>query len=126
MSLKTWEINGVSLYLDLQDVETMERYESAFEKMGEEENEIPKDGKQSVRIRAHCELYRRLYDRIFGEGTADRIFKGIPMHIGVYEDVYLQFLGFVREQVAHANKQRTEILTKYSPNRAQKRAAKKR
>ena len=69
MSRKTWEINGLNLELDLENADCMERYENAFEEMKKEENEVPKDGKASMRIRAYCRLFRNLYDNIFGEGT---------------------------------------------------------
>lgn len=125
MSLKNWEINGCSLPLDLEDAEAMERYEAAFDKMAEEEKTIPKDGRQSARIRAYCVLYHHLYDNIWGEGTAERIFKGKPMNTAVYDDVYYSFLDFVRAQTVNAAQKRAEKLDKYRPNRAQKRAAKR-
>lgn len=49
--MNTWEINGLSLELDLGDADVMERYENAFEEMAKEENTIPKEGRQSERIR---------------------------------------------------------------------------
>lgn len=51
-----WEVNGLSLELDLDDADNMERYENAFDIMAKEENQIPKDGKQSERIRAYCQI----------------------------------------------------------------------
>ncbi len=125
MSQKNWEINGISLHLDLEDVEILERYENAFDAMAEEEKKLPKDGKASDRVRAYCEMYRHLYDKIFGDGTADKIFAGKPMNAAVYDEVYDSFLEFVREQLVAAAKHRGERLNKYRPNRAQKRAAAK-
>lgn len=124
MSLKNWEINGISLHLDLEDAAAIERYEDAFDAMAEEEKKIPKDGKASKRIRAYCEMYRHLYDKIFGDGTADKIF-GDTMNAAVYDEVYDSFLEFVRGQLTAAAKRRSEHLNKYRPNRAQKRAAAK-
>jgi len=122
-NLKAWEINGISLPLDLEDVDVMERYENAFQLMQQDEISIPKDGKASDRIRAYCNLYRKLYDNLFGAGTADKIFAGKPMSAAVYESTYLSFLDFVSAQTAAAAERRNAILTKYQPNRAQKRAA---
>lgn len=124
-NLKVWEINSVSLPLDLEDVDVMERYENAFQQMQQDEISIPKDGKASDRIRAYCNLYRKLYDNLFGEGTADKIFDGQPMSAAVYESAYLSFLDFVRAQTAAANERRNALLTKYQPNRAQKRGTMK-
>lgn len=122
-STKVWEINGISLPLDLEDADVMERYENAFEQMSSAEKTIRLDGRASGRIRAYCNLYRKLYDNLFGAGTADKIFAGQPMSASVYELTYMSFLDFVRAQTAEATERRNALLTKYQPNRAQKRAA---
>lgn len=122
-NLKAWEINGISLPLDLEDAEVMERYEKAFDSMAEAEKTIRIDGRASGRIRAYCMLYRNLFDQLFGDGTSDRIFAGKPMSAAVHEEVYMNFLEFVTAQTAAANERRAVLLDKYRPNRAQKRAA---
>ena len=54
-----WKWNDVELEIDLEDVDFQERYEKAFEVMGEEEKNLKKIGKLSfqmwkiVRIIAH-------------------------------------------------------------------------
>ena len=118
----TWEINGVSLTIDLQDADQMERYENAFDRMGEDEKAIPKDGKASARIRAYCAMFRKLYDNIFGAGTSDKIFAGQPTSTDVYDAVYEQFLAFVRGQLVGASERRAQMLQKYRPNREQRMA----
>lgn len=122
MSQKTWEINGHSLELDLTDADAVERYENAFDDMNAAEKLIPKDGKASERIRACCELFKKLFDTIFGEGTSDKIFEGIPTSISAYEEIYYSFLDFARKQFDEDTKQRAARLTKYTPNRQQRRA----
>lgn len=121
MSQKIWEINGLSLELDLEDADCMERYENAFDKMSEEEKQIPKDGKASARIRAYCRLFRNLYDRIFGEGTSEKIFKGITDNTDAYDEVYYKLLDFVTAQRNAAVTKRNEKMSKYRPNRQQRR-----
>lgn len=121
----TWEINGLSLELDLDDVDNMERYENAFEFMAKEEMEMPKDGRQSERIRAYCQLFHRLYDRIFGDGTSEQIFDGVKQSIKAYDEIYLSFLKFVQAQMISAAQERAEWRAKYFPNRKQRRAAEK-
>ncbi len=121
MSQKIWEINGLSLELDLEDADCMERYENAFEKMSEEEKQIPKDGKASVRIRAYCRLFRNLYDRLFGEGTSEKLFEGVPENTDAYDEVYYKLLDFVTAQRTAAVEKRAEKLSKYRPNRQQRR-----
>ena len=124
MSLK-WEVNGLSLELDLDSYDNMKRYEDAFEQMAEEEKLIPKDGRQSERIRAYCQLFHRLYDRIFGEGTSEKIFSGIPESVKACDGIYLSFLKFVQEQMISSAQERAEWRTKYFPNREQRRAVSK-
>ena len=121
--LKVWEINGISLPLDLEDADVMERYENAFEAMAAAEKKIPKDGKRSAVYRAYCMLYRNLFDQLFGEGTANKIFANQPMSAAVYEEAYDSFLTFAKTQTTAANERRNALLNKYQPNRAQKRAA---
>ncbi len=125
MSQKTWEINGKSFELDLTDADTVERYENAFENMEAAEKLIPKDGKASERIRACCGLFKKLFDTIFGEGTSDQVFEGVPTSISAYEEIYYSFLDFAHAQFEADTKQRAERLTKYTPNRKQRRAKKK-
>lgn len=92
MNSEIWEINGCELNLDIEDADVMERYENAFEAMSAEENEIPKDGKQSEKIFSDC-----------------------PVNTSVYDDVYFEFLNFVRNQTVDSAKQRVEKLSKYRP-----------
>lgn len=125
MSQKIWEINGLSLELDLEDADCMERYENAFDEMKKEENEAPKDGKASARIRAYCRLFRDLYDRIFGEGTSEKIFRDIPDNTDLYDEIYFKFLDFVTAQKNAAMEAKAEKMTKYRPNRQQRRSLKK-
>lgn len=125
MSQNVWEINGVSLPLDLDDADVMERVEDAFDAMEQEEKQIPKDGKQSARIRAYCNLFRNLFDHVFGEGTSEQIFKDKPMKTEVYDEAYFSFLECIRTQKEKAAQKRRERLSKYRPNRKQRRAAEK-
>lgn len=126
MSQNIWEINGVSLELDLEDADVMERYEKAFDIMAESEKTLPKDGRASERIRAYCKLFADLFDNIFGAGTSEKIFKGVPVSAAAYEDVYTSFLDAVKAMKMSSVQRRAQMLEKYKPqNRQQRRAAKK-
>lgn len=119
---KVWEINGISLPLDLDDADAMEAYEEAFELMALEEEELPREGKASVRMRAYCEMYRKLFLDIFGD-EALPLFEGVKDNVNYYESLYTQFLDFVQTQTTAAVQKRAQMLSKYTPNRAQKRNA---
>lgn len=123
-SATTWNINGHSFHIDLQDVDATERYEAAFEKMGEEEKSIPQEGKASVRLRAYCTMFRNLFDNLFGPGSADKIF-GTTNNAKIMTEVYEDFLNFVDGQQAAAVEVQNRIVTRFSPNRAQRREAAK-
>ena len=126
MSHKIWEINGLSLELDLQDADVNERCEQAFEAMEKHEKELPKDGKNSERIRSYCQLFKDLFDDIFGRGTSEQLFEGQPTNVDVYEGIYFKFLDFVSVQRVGIAKEKSERLSKYKPvNRQQRRAAAK-
>lgn len=125
MSLKIWEINSLKLELDMEDADVQERYENAFEKLSEEENQIKKDGKMSEFTRSYCNMFVRLYDRIFGEGTSEKIFAGIPVSISRYIEIYDSFLEFIKQQTDDANANIAKKVAKYRPNRQQRRSKKK-
>ena len=125
MSQKIWQINGKGYELDLTDAEVVERYENAFADMDSAEKLIPKDGKASDRIRACCDLFRKLFDTLFGDSTSKQIFEGVPTSISAYEEIYYSFLDFARAQFEEDAKQRAARLTKYTPNRQQRRVKKK-
>lgn len=117
-----WHINGFDFELDMQDADTLDRYEAAFVKMSENEKKLPKDGKASDRVRAYCNLFRMLYDDIFGAGSAEKIL-GTSNNARVVNEVYEQFLEFVNSQRSVIADTQNRLLERFSPNRAQRRAA---
>lgn len=124
MSLNTtWEYNGHKFELDLTDADTIERSEDAFALMQEEEKKLPKDGKTSVKIRAYCSLFRKMFDSHFGEGAGNAII-GEKDSIANCHAAYDSFLAFVAEQADARNNFANELNKKYT-NRAQRRAAAK-
>lgn len=123
--MKTWKINGLELALDMEDADTAERYESAFDIMMQEEKETKNIVRLSQKIRAYCKIFRNLYDRIFGEGTSAKIFENVPENCAEYDRIYCDFLDFVKNQRSDSAQRKSRILTKYSPNHQQKRMNKK-
>ncbi len=86
---------------------------------------LPKDGKASERIIAYCQVFRNLYDRLFGEGSAEKIFADVPMNIERYNEIYENFLDFVQECNNEGAKKYADLISKYKPNRQQRRTAAK-
>lgn len=117
-----WHVNGHEFPLDLQDASVSERCEKAFLAMSEREKAIPKDGLNSARIRARCDLFRSLFDDLFGEGAGQKIF-GDEYNARTATEVYEKFLDFMANQRNGLLEVENRVMNRYSQNRAQRRAA---
>lgn len=118
-----WSYNGVELELDMTDPGVVEKYELSCKKMEDESKAMPKDGMKSVLIRHYCTMIRNFLDRIFGEGTSNKL---VEKESGIaLTDCYESFLDFVASQNQLLSDKQNRITSRYSPNRAQRRAATK-
>lgn len=108
-----WEINGISLELDFEDAETLERYEQAFSTF--EKTEFPPKNKPAEYIRAYCKAFRQLYDDIFGYEVSKDIFKNIKDNSRLYDETFESFLDYASSVSNKANQRRIKVFTKYSP-----------
>lgn len=115
MSLYT--INGVELDIDLNDYDFQKKYEEAFLKMGEEQLSLKKTGSNSELTKAYCDLFYNLFDRIFGEGTGDKLFCG-KRNIAVTDSVYTQFIDICTQQAKEAAERRSEMLCRLKPDKS--------
>lgn len=123
MSLQSiFTYNGVEFPFDAYDAEDSERMEIASEHMAASEKRLPKEGKNSEIVRAHCQLIKDYFDDIFGEGAGVAICTE-RSNLNVHYDAYDSFLAFVRAQ-KEAILERGNSYKKYS-NRQQRRAAEK-
>lgn len=118
-----WSINGLELEMDLDDVETLEKYEKAFTEMDIQEKEFPKDGKTSEIVRRYCDLYYRLFENLFGKDDADKMVQK-KYHMGQWEEVYASFLKFASLQMNAINARRNAIIQP-TKNRAARRSKQK-
>ena len=118
-----WSINGLELEMDLDDAETLEKYEKAFTEMDVQEKEFPKDGKTSEIVRRYCDLYYRLFENLFGKDNADKIVQK-KYHMGQWEEVYASFLKFASLQMNAINARRNAIIQP-TKNRAARRSKQK-
>lgn len=116
-----WHINGIELELDMADVMVQSRYEKAFENLGKAEKKLPKTGPNSERTLAYCNMFRVLFDDIFGTGTSQKIF-GDVNNARVMTETYEQFLEFVQNQGEQLSQTKNRVIDRFSPNRAQRRA----
>ena len=118
-----WSINGLELEMDLDDAETLEKYEKAFTEMDIQEKEFPKDGKTSEIVRRYCDLYYRLFENLFGKDDADKMVQK-KYHMGQWEEVYAFFFKFASLQMNAINARRNAIIQP-TKNRAARRSKQK-
>lgn len=117
---RIWKINGLELELDLEDADVFEKTMKTFEQMDEDGRNIDKTGKMPEFIKRYCEIYYNAFDRIFGEGTGEKIFNG-KKNMRNCDEVWDSFLGFMQVAVKKANARRLQLSGKYMPNRDQNR-----
>lgn len=120
MNNTVFEINGKSYELDIADVETMERYDAAFEAMKKRGEAITDLDSPVAIMRAYCENFVKLYDDLFGEGAGKEIL-GDKLNTTKCDETYAEFLDFVRTQKEESINRRASIIA-YTPNRRQRRA----
>ncbi len=100
--------------IDYLDVDVMEKVNDAFQKVVED---IQDNGQyegltNTDAIRHQCAAIDKFLDTVFGEGTAQRVFKG-KVHYGQH----LEAFGIVSEYVQEQKGGITDLVDKYSPNR---------
>lgn len=117
---RIWKINGLELELDLEDADVFEKTMKTFEQMDEDGRNIDKTGKMPEFIKRYCDIYYNAFDRIFGEGTGEKIFSG-KKNMRNCDEVWDSFLGFMQVAVKKANARRLQLSGKYMPNRDQNR-----
>ena len=108
-----WKWNDVELDIDLEDADFVEKYEKAFNRMGETEKSVMSVGSLTERCKDYCKMFFQLFDDIFGNGTSDKLFKG-KMHMGLVDECYESFLTFAKKEMEEANKRRVARVTKLS------------
>ena len=72
------KICGQELELDLFDADTMEIYEKSLNKVVKRTKEAAKHTELSNAegIRETCGIVKDFFDEVFGDGTAEKLFKG--------------------------------------------------
>lgn len=112
--MSQWKWNEVELEIDLEDVDFQKKYETAFNEMAEDEKKLQQTGNVSDFSAMYCDMHFKLFDRIFGEGTSEKLFKG-KRNIGTVEDCYDSFIQTCTKDVMEINKRRSKRVAKYKP-----------
>ena len=112
------KICGQELELDLFDADTMEIYEKSLNKVVERSKEAAKHTELSNAegIRETCGIVKDFFDEAFGDGTAEKLFKG-KNNLAICMDAF----GIVSSEAGKMKGQVNAITNKYNMNRAQRR-----
>ncbi len=112
------KICGQELELDLFDADTMEIYEKSLNKVVERSKEAAKHTELSNAegIRETCGIVKDFFDEVFGDGTAEKLFKG-KNNLAICMDAF----GIVSSEASKMKGQVNAITNKYNMNRAQRR-----
>lgn len=108
-----WEINDIKLPFDFDDAETMDRYLTAMKQVQSDASTIVTEGTRADEIRSYCAVFDKMYDTIFGPGTADKIFQG-RKNINLYDMTYDDFLEFVKRCRMTSQRNTNDRIQKYS------------
>lgn len=115
--MSQWKIReDLILEICMDDVEFQEKYENAFEKLGQKEKALQKVGKVSEISKAYCKMFYELFDDIFGPGVGNKIFEG-KQNVTLCESMYDSFIEHASEEVRRINEERSKRLAKYKPIR---------
>lgn len=107
-----WEINGLQLECDLEDVETADKVEKALKKMSA--TAVEKTDSMVEAIKFQCNVVKTVFVDIFGEDTTEEIFKGIKLNRRLYTDVLYSFYDYMAEQ-RQAMVRRSNAISRYVP-----------
>ena len=112
------KICGQELELDLFDADTMEVYEKSMDEVVKRAEESNKHTELSNAdgIREMCGIVKNFFDEVFGDGTAEKLFKG-KNNLAICMDAF----GIVSSEAGKMKDQVNAITNKYNMNRAQRR-----
>lgn len=110
-------INGKEFDFDIADADCMERYENALQEMQESSKNMQIVASNAEMLRKTCQLVHDFFDKVLGENAANTLFDG-KMNFRVCFQVYEEFVNACTEECQEL----TNALSKYSSNRAQRRA----
>lgn len=115
------KINGIELEdIDLLDADTMEIVEDIFNNVETENTRISKISSMSEMIRNQCDYVSDCFDRLFGEGTSDKLFEG-KSNMRIAISAFAELMNIIGDKQNEVEKE----FSQYSPNRAIRRQNKR-
>lgn len=119
-------INGVELELDLMDADVVERFDNLNAEIAVEiKNPEHYEGLSNADcMRVQCRMVDSYFDRLFGEGTADKIFPK-RNNLGDRMEAFGQTVSMTKEQDSIIASMTEKYTGKRVQNREQRRAEQK-
>ena len=104
------EINGVTLQADFMDTDFMEVFELAAQETRDSINTNKNmQGCVAAKYRAMNQIVETFFNKVFGDGTSDRIFQG-----GKNVMVHLEALAKIEEAQRAEKKQLNDLSNRYT------------
>lgn len=119
-------INGVELELDLMDADVVEKFDNLNAEIAVEiKNPEHYEGLSNADcMRVQCRMVDSYFDRLFGEGTADRIFPK-RNNLGDRMEAFGQTVSMAKEQGSIMDSMTEKYTGQRVQNREQRRAEQK-
>ncbi|MBU3107139.1 DUF6673 family protein [Clostridium gasigenes] len=113
------KINNIELEnIDIFDADTAEKYENVLDKVVNYSKKLEGLKTSSV-IRSQCEAVFEVFNELFGEGTDKKVF-GEKVNLKICLSSFAELVEQINSQKGEVDK----IVSKYSPNRANRRTKK--
>lgn len=118
------KINGIELEFNGLNADQMERAEQAIDKVSKEMESLKTGSltRTSQLIRGVCGIVFECFNTIFGDGTDKKVF-GDTCDMGKALDAFGQLTAQLKTE--GVEKGLNNLIEKYTPNRQQRRTAKK-
>ncbi len=119
-------VNGKELDYDIFDADKADAFENALNLVAQKMADLEKESEGMTYaqvIRIQCEAVADCFDNLFGEGTAVKIFNGtvnLKIAMKAFEDLVMG----VNKKKSEIEEMARKTRTKFSGNRAQRRAKK--
>lgn len=111
-----WEINGLSIEFDIEDLETAEKLDKALIELQKAEKSTPKGSTMAESIKIYCKTLENFFISIFGDETTKQIFSGVKINQRLYDEIFMSFCDLVDEQKIK-REERSKRFQRYVPKK---------
>lgn len=118
--MSQWKVReDLEFEVQMDDADFQEKYETAFNNMGEAEKNLQKVGRLSDITKGYCEMFYNLFDDIFGAGSGETIFQG-RKNASLCNEVYDSFISHCSAEAKRILAANQKMVNKYKPKKGRK------